>query len=128
MSPLALKMLSALLDVASFFGCVYLATAAALVIRFVRRPPITSPVQPPVSVMKPLCGQDAGLFENLLSFADQQYPHFEIVCGVQNPTDAVIPVVERLKRERPHIPITLVVDATRRGGNLKVANLMNMLP
>jgi ceramide glucosyltransferase len=78
--------------------------------------------------MKPLCGQDPGLLENLLSFADQQYPQFEIVCGVQNPGDAAIPVVERVKRERPHAPVTLVVDTARRGGNLKVANLMNMLP
>jgi len=78
--------------------------------------------------MKPLCGQDPGLLENLLSFADQTYSEFQMVCGVQDPQDAAIPVVERLKRERPQIPITLVVDSARRGGNLKVANLMNMLP
>ena len=78
--------------------------------------------------MKPLCGQDPGLLENLLSFADQAYSEFQIVCGVQDPQDAAIPVVERLKRERPQIPVTLVVDSARRGGNLKVANLMNMLP
>ncbi len=99
-----------------------------LIRRFVRRPLMTLPNQPPASVMKPLCGHDPGLFENLQSFADQQYPDFEIVCGVQNPEDAAIPVVERVKRERPIVPVTLVVDTVRRGGNLKVANLMNMLP
>jgi ceramide glucosyltransferase len=78
--------------------------------------------------MKPLCGEDPGLFDNLLSFADQRYPEFQIVCGVQNSHDAAIPVVERLKRERAVVPIDLVVDATRRGGNLKVANLINMTP
>jgi ceramide glucosyltransferase len=78
--------------------------------------------------MKPLCGEDPGLLDNLLSFADQRYPAFEIVCGVQSPTDAAIPVIERLKRERPKIPVTLIVDATRRAGNLKVANLINMTP
>ncbi len=78
--------------------------------------------------MKPLCGQDAGLFDNLLSFADQEYPEFEIVCGVQNPEDAAVPIVERLQRERPDVPVRLVVDTARRAGNLKVANLMNMLP
>ena len=78
--------------------------------------------------MKPLCGQDPGLLDNLLSFADQAYPEFQIVCGVQNAADPAIPVVDRLKRERPSIPVTLVVDSTRRAGNLKVANLMNMLP
>ena len=78
--------------------------------------------------MKPLCGEDPGLFDNLLSFADQRYPQYEMICGVQNPADSAIPIVERLKRERPDIPVALVVDTARRGGNLKVANLMNMLP
>src|SRR5215469_7883813 len=128
MSPLLLKILSIVLDVASLCGCVYLATAAILVSRFVRRPPTSLPTKPPASVLKPLCGRDPGLLENLLSFADQEYPTFEIVCGVQNPTDAAIRVVDELKRERPDTPVMLVVDTSRRGRNLKVANLMNMLP
>jgi len=81
-----------------------------------------------VSVLKPLCGEDPGLLQNLLSFADQEYPTHEIVCGVQDPADTAIPIVERLKRERPDTAVMLVVDTARRGRNLKVANLMNMLP
>jgi ceramide glucosyltransferase len=123
-----LKILSLLLDITSLVGCVYLATAAAVVVRFAKRPASTAPAWQPVSVMKPLCGQDPGLLDNLLSFADQAYPEFQIVCGVQNADDPAIPVVEHLKRERPSIPVTLVVESTRRAGNLKVANLMNMLP
>lgn len=128
MSPHVLKILSSALLVASLFGCVYLATAAVLVRRFTLRRKTASLVRPSVSIMKPLCGHDAGLFENLLSFADQQYPEFEIVCGVQDREDAAIPVVERLKRERPGVPVKMVVNTTRRAGNLKVANLLNMLP
>ena len=128
MSPQVLKILSLLLDVSSLFGCVYLATATAVVIRFTRRRLSTLPFHRSATVLKPLCGHDPGLLENLLSFADQQYSEFQIVCGVQDPADAAIPVVERLKRDRPRVPTTLVVDAARRGGNLKVANLMNMLP
>jgi ceramide glucosyltransferase len=128
MSPDILNILSLLLDVSSLIGCVYLATATAVVMRFVRRPVSTTSVQRPASVMKPLCGQDPGLLDNLLSFADQRYSEFQIVCGVQSSEDAAIPVVERLLHERPNIAVTLVVDSTRRGGNLKIANLMNMLP
>jgi ceramide glucosyltransferase len=123
-----LKILSLLLDITSLVGCVYLATAAAAVIRFAKRPASAASAGRPVSVMKPLCGQDPGLLDNLLSFADQSYPELQIVCGVQNADDPAIPIVERLKRERPGVPVTLVVDSTRRAGNLKVANLMNMLP
>jgi ceramide glucosyltransferase len=128
MSPDILKILSLLLDVSSLIGCVYLATATAVVARFVRRPVATTSVQRPASVMKPLCGQDPGLLDNLLSFADQPYSEFQIVCGVQSSEDTAIPVVERLQHERPNIAVRLVVDSTRRGGNLKIANLMNMLP
>ena len=128
MSLYVLKILSILLDVGSLIGCVYLATAAVAVARFARRPVSLAVPLRPASVLKPLCGQDPGLLKNLLSFADQEYPAYQIVCGVQNAGDAAIPLVERLKRERPMVPIALVVDAARRGGNLKVANLMNMLP
>jgi ceramide glucosyltransferase len=128
MSPNVLKILSLGLDLTSLLGCVYLATAATLVIRFAKRPASITSRPRPASVMKALCGHDPGLFENLLSFADQSYPEFQMVCGVQDSGDAAIAVVERLKRERPRVPMTLVVDSTRRGRNLKVANLMNMLP
>ena len=128
MSLNVLKILSLALEFTSLVGCVYLATAAAVVVRFAKRPVSQIVAGQPVSVMKPLCGEDPGLFENLLSFADQAYSEFQIVCGVQDPEDAAIRVVERLKRERPGTPVTLVVDSTRRGDNLKVANLMNMLP
>ncbi len=128
MSLEVLKILSTLLDVSSFIGCVYLATAVVVVGRFTRRISARDATRPPASVMKPLCGHDPGLLENLLSFADQDYPEFEIICGVQNSEDSAIPVVERLKGERPRVPIALVIDSARRGRNLKVANLMNMLP
>ena len=128
MSLNLLKILSLLLDVGSLVGCVYLATAATVVMRFARRPASAASAPQPASVMKPLCGRDPGLLENLLSFADQAFPEFQIVCGVQNSEDPAIPVVERLKRERPGVPVALVVDSARRGANLKVANLMNMLP
>jgi ceramide glucosyltransferase len=123
-----LKILSLLLDITSLVGCVYLATAAGVAVRFGKRSTSTTSAGRPASVMKPLCGEDPGLLDNLLSFADQAYPEFQIVCGVQNADDPAIPVVEHLKRERPKIPVMLVVDSTRRAGNLKVANLMNMLP
>jgi ceramide glucosyltransferase len=122
-----LNILGLFLDVTSLIGCVYLATAAMLAIRFAKRPASAGSAGRPVSVLKPLCGQDPGLLDNLLSFADQAYPEFQIVCGVQSADDAAIPVVERLEQERPRLSAALVVDSTRRGRNLKVANLMNML-
>ena len=123
-----LKILSGVLELGALLGCLYLLFATRLAVRFMRRPHPTAAVQPPVSILKPLCGEDPGLYENLLSFADQSYPEFELVCGVQNPADPAIAVVERLQRARPDRRIVLVIESQRGARNLKVANLMNMLP
>jgi ceramide glucosyltransferase len=79
-------------------------------------------------VLKPLYGEDPGLFENLRSFADQNYPAFQIVFGVREPGDPAAAIVERLIAERPAADLALVVDPAVRGANYKVSNLENMLP
>jgi ceramide glucosyltransferase len=107
------------------------ATIAAL--RFARRP-IVAPLGaaamkgPPVSILKPLHGAEPGLFENLRSFADQDYPDFQLLLGVRDRTDSALPLARALIRERPLSDIELIVDPRAAGSNLKVANLENMMP
>jgi ceramide glucosyltransferase len=83
---------------------------------------------PPVSVLKPLCGAEPGLYEHLRSFCEQDYPQYEIVYGVREADDPACAVVERLIAEFPHLPMKLVVDPQLHGSNRKVSNLINMLP
>ncbi|MFO0571566.1 MAG: glycosyltransferase [Polyangiaceae bacterium] len=83
---------------------------------------------PPVSILKPLCGADAGLADNLESFFRQDYPCFELVFGVQNPDDPAIAVVESLKARFPQVSVKLVVHSGARAINPKVDNLLGMLP
>ena len=123
-----LDLLAWALIAASALGCLYLASAAWAVARFVARRPRLPALEPPVSVLKPLCGEDPDLYQNLRSFCSQDYPAFQIVFGVGRADDPAVPVVRRLIAEFPAADLTLVVDGRQRGGNLKVANLLNMLP
>jgi ceramide glucosyltransferase len=77
--------------------------------------------------LKPLHGAEPGLYENLRSFADQDYPALQIVLGVGDPRDGALPVAHALIRDLPARDITLVVDPRANGSNLKVANLENMV-
>jgi ceramide glucosyltransferase len=111
-------------------GCAYLIAAAILVRRFARdRAHLDSAGAPAVTILKPLHGNEPGLFENLSSFCAQNYPHpIQIIFAVQDPDDGAVPVVERLRKLGPDRDLALVVDGKAHGLNRKVSNLVNMAP
>ncbi len=82
--------------------------------------------RPPVSVLKPLYGAEPRLYENLRSFCLQDYPNFQIVCGVRDANDPAIAVVRRLQQEFPSLDLELAVDPRLHGANYKVSNLINI--
>lgn len=112
----------------SVVGCAYLWYACNAVAKFVVRVPPSTLAQPPVSVLKPLRGEDPALADNLRSFARQDYPSFQLVFGVADAGDPAAAVVRQLMRDFPHCDVALVTDSRQQGTNLKVANLRNMLP
>jgi len=81
----------------------------------------------PATVLKPLKGTDAQLYENLRSFCGQNYGEFQIVFGVADAGDPAIAVVRRLIEEFPAREITLVVGGVSQAANRKIANLENMM-
>jgi ceramide glucosyltransferase len=109
-------------------SCAYaLLAVAALVWRKRERPHHPQPEGPPVTVLKPLCGAEPGLYANLRSFCLQDYARFQIVFGVRDSADPALGVVQRLAAEFPHLSIGVVVNAQQHGANRKVSNLINML-
>ncbi|WP_297904935.1 bacteriohopanetetrol glucosamine biosynthesis glycosyltransferase HpnI [Metallibacterium sp.] len=82
----------------------------------------------PVSIFKPLHGAEPRLYENLRGFCLQTHADYQLIFGVREPDDPAIAVVRRLQMEFPRLDMTLVIDARVYGANLKVSNLMNMLP
>jgi ceramide glucosyltransferase len=79
-----------------------------------------------VSVLKPLCGTEPRLYENLVTFCEQDHPCFQLLFGVSSPVDPAIAVVRRLQAAYPQCDIELVIDSRVHGSNLKVSNLINM--
>lgn len=82
---------------------------------------------PPVTILKPLCGADDRLEENLATFFAQTHPDYEIVFGVEGESDPAIPIVRRLRLRFPHLQTRLVIHDGGRALNPKVANLQAML-
>jgi ceramide glucosyltransferase len=105
---------------------VYLIGSAVAVMRFARRALPVVLDRPAVSVLKPLHGDEPGLYDNLRSFAEQDYPAPQIVLGVADAEDGALPAARALIRDLPTRDIALVVDARASGSNKKVANLENM--
>jgi len=83
--------------------------------------------QPPVSILKPLCGIEPELHANLRSFCDQDYPRFQLIFGVRDPLDPALAIVEQLIAEFPALAISVVINPRLFGDNFKNSNLMNML-
>lgn len=83
---------------------------------------------PPLTVLKPLHGDEPLLEEALASFCLQNYGQMQIVFGLQDPTDPALSVVKKLIARFPSVDIEVVVSEVSHGANRKIANLMNMLP
>src|SRR5262245_65996831 len=98
----------------------------ACVIAFRRQPLGATHFSPPVTVLKPLRGDDGYLYENLRSFCVQDYPTYEVIFGVQDGRDPAVAVVGRLMRELPDVALRLVVDERRVGINPEINNVANI--
>ncbi|MGA3211587.1 MAG: bacteriohopanetetrol glucosamine biosynthesis glycosyltransferase HpnI [Terriglobales bacterium] len=83
---------------------------------------------PPVSLLKPLRGADPEMYAALRSHCVQDYPDCEIIFGVADAGDPAAAMVKKLKHEFPDQRIELVECPRVLGSNLKVSNLVQMLP
>jgi ceramide glucosyltransferase len=100
------------------------------VLRFMRAARLPeSPDPPPITVLKPLHGDEPLLDRALTSVCTQDYPApWQVVFGVGHPSDTALPVVRRLQARFPGRDLAVVVDPTVHGPNRKVGNLINLLP
>jgi ceramide glucosyltransferase len=93
-----------------------------------KQPPLAESDLPQVSVLKPLKGVDPEIWESFCSHCEQDYPQFQLIFGVSDPADPAIEVVQKLQAKYPNLPIELIVCDRVLGANIKVSNLVQMLP
>jgi len=110
----------------STVGCLYVLGAAVMTLCFERRdPPLPSQVDP-VTILKPLCGDEPHLYERLRSFCTQDFPApVQVVLGVQDLEDPALGPAIRLAAAFPD-RVEVTSGANEYGSNRKVANLIGM--
>lgn len=64
---------------------------------------------PPVSILKPLHGNEPQLGRNLESFFLQDYPAYEILFAVDHGDDTALPIARKLSRKYPNVPCGILI-------------------
>jgi ceramide glucosyltransferase len=112
-------------------GSVYAVLCLAAVFRFIRKPAQLSILAraewPPVTILKPVCGLEKGLRENLRSTCLQDYPSFQVVFSVQRVDDPAIPLLNEVQQEFGADRVTVAIEQCVAGPNGKINNLIGGL-
>src|SRR5467141_3240672 len=87
---------------------------------------VLAPVSPLITVLKPVKGDEPGLYENLASLARQDYPAYEILIGADDARDPALATAREVQEDFPQVPIGIHVGARQLGLNPKV-NLLSAL-
>jgi len=109
----------------SLVYCVLVMVATQRYLRAKLPPPGTTPS---FSIVKPLCGRDEGLEENLRSFFVQDYPDFEVLLAVHRESDPAVEIAEKVIREfSGKIRARLIVTGESPIPNAKAYNLNRLV-
>jgi ceramide glucosyltransferase len=94
--------------------------------RYVAVRPSRSVSDLPLSVLKPLAGNDEGLETNLRTFFEQDYAEFELLFAVRHESDPAVAVVRKLQAEYGHVCSRLLLVGEPPYPNAKVWSLESM--
>jgi ceramide glucosyltransferase len=107
---------------------VYTVIAGICLARFVREPEARDAgSKPPVSLLVPLHGAEFELEANLRSFAEQDYPEFQLVLGVARSDDEALAIARGLAAALPNRNIDIDVGEATGVRNPKIANVISMM-
>jgi ceramide glucosyltransferase len=112
-------------------SAVWLATFFCAFFFRARRPKLPATpfaVLPPVTILKPVCGLEKNLRDNLRSACLQEYPDYQVVYSVQRSDDPAIALLLDLQREFGPERVTVAIENVKVGLNGKINNLAGALP
>lgn len=119
-----------LLETALFVLCALALAVSSvsrlLVCAFVRHRAVSHSTSVKVTILKPLCGADPSLAENLGAFSRQSHQNLDIVFGVAELDDAALPVALRFCKEHVGVRARINVGENREVDNPKLALLQRM--
>ncbi|MGB7554040.1 MAG: glycosyltransferase, partial [Candidatus Korobacteraceae bacterium] len=125
-----LTAVAVLCDLLAVAGAAYFAMcilAAKSFRREISRPRKTH-FTPPVSILRSLKGLDPHMYAAFRSHCLLDYPEYEVLFGVSDPTEPALALVEKLREEFPQANLRVVHCSQNLGLNGKVSNLVQMLP
>ena len=98
--------------------------------RFFRPSPPVPPVAtgPGITVFKPLKGLGPLSRECLTSFLTQDYHPYQVLFGVRDPDDPVLPLLRELSRAHPRCNPAVVICPEALGLNPKISTLRQLMP
>ncbi|MHC4548691.1 MAG: glycosyltransferase [Planctomycetota bacterium] len=98
-----------------------------LLFRFLRRARVASippGPTPPLTLIKPLYGNDPGLEENLVATLRQNYPAFEVLFVHERPDEPALAAVDAAARAVPDVEVRKLAGRDPEAANPKVAVLL----
>lgn len=78
---------------------------------------------PPLSLLKPLHGNEPGLAAHLATFFEQDYPEYEVLFCAADPADAGLATARAVTALHPHIPVQFLSTGVPKYINAKVHSL-----
>ena len=82
---------------------------------------------PAVTILKPVHGMEAELEQNLESFFQQDYPHYEIIFGARDAANPALQVAESVRARHPRIKTQVILSGPPTWPNAKVFSLDKMI-
>jgi len=108
-----------------FSVAIHFASVAITACQVVKaRRPARPGSEPPITILRPVCGIDYDAEATLRSTFELDWPDYEVIFCSANEADPVVPLVERLIAEYPQMPARLLTGDDRISINPKLNNLV----